>query len=86
MKRKIKHIKFTDEELQELKKSREDEDWSNSIPTETLKEYAGEYIAVKNKKIVAHSKSIDKLYEQIDGLGLNRLLISKLEGEALVIY
>jgi len=86
MKRKIKHIKFTDEELREIKKSQEDEEWSNSLPIKKLKEYAGEYIAVKNKKIVAHSKSIDVLYDRIHELGINRTLITRIEEPGLVIY
>ncbi|PKP57886.1 MAG: hypothetical protein CVT88_08285 [Candidatus Altiarchaeales archaeon HGW-Altiarchaeales-1] len=84
--KKIKHIKFSEKDLLELERSREDEKWLNSVPITTLKKHAGEYIAVKNKKIIAHSASLKDVYQKIDELGVNRTLISKIEEEGLVVY
>jgi len=84
--KKIKHIKFTDEELQEIKKGDEDEKWLNSLSPGKLREYASEYIAVKGKRIVTHSKSIRKLHEKLDDLNLSFVTIRRIEGPVLVVY
>jgi hypothetical protein len=62
--------------------------WLNSWPPEVLTRYGGQYIAVRQKQIVAADRSLGRLFKKLDGLGLTyrvRLLYVE-EPDAWVIY
>lgn len=82
----LERIKFTKEEIEELKISEEDEIWLNSLSGDELMKYAGRYIAVKEKKIVASATSLDDLYEELDKLRLGMVMIRMIEKPMLVVY
>jgi len=62
--------------------------WRNALPAEELARYGGKYIATRRKQIVATSESLEKLYRQLESLGLRgRCLIEYIEEpDAVVIY
>ncbi|MFQ6054631.1 MAG: DUF5678 domain-containing protein, partial [Methanosarcinales archaeon] len=73
-------------ELEDLKICEEDDEWLNSLPASELKKYAGKYIAVKNKKILAASESLKDIYEQRDKLNVGIVTIRWMEDADVVIY
>lgn len=62
--------------------------WRDSLSTEELVKYGGQYIATRKQQIVAASKSLDDLYRQLEAQGLRgRCLIEYIEEpDAVVIY
>jgi len=62
--------------------------WLNSLSAEVLTRYGGQYIAVRNKEIVAADDSLGRLFKKLDRMGLTyrvRYLYIE-EPEAWVIY
>lgn len=82
----LERIKFKKEEIEELKISEEDKIWLNSLSCDELMKYAGRYIAVKEKKIVASATSLDDLYEELDKLRLGMVTIRMIEKPMMVVY
>lgn len=83
---KLEKIKFKKEEMEELKISEEDETWLDSLSADELMKYAGKYIAVREKKIVASATSLDHLYEELDKLRLGMVTIRMIEKTMMVVY
>jgi hypothetical protein len=62
--------------------------WRNSLSAEELARYGGKYIATRKQRVVAASKSLDDLYQQLEAQGLRgRCLIEFIEEpDVVVIY
>ena len=63
-----------------------DGEWFDNLPVSELKKLAGKYVAVKDKQIVAASRSMTALSAKLRRLGLEYVYISLVEEPGLVIY
>ncbi|TMI21982.1 hypothetical protein E6H31_03590 [Candidatus Bathyarchaeota archaeon] len=72
--------------LREARTRQRDEKWLSSASTPILRRYHGKYVAVKNRKILASSLTMNGLYEKIDKLNPGMVLITKIEKPSLLVY
>ncbi len=79
-------VKLSSSVKRELKLAQGDEKWLNSLPISYLRKYAGKYVAVKDRKIVAASSTMKALYEKLDNLQVGMVVITRIEEPAVVIY
>ncbi len=77
-------VELKDKELLELI-SEEEERWFNSLPAEELGKHGGKYIATKNRQIIASSKSLSELYQQLEAKGVKKVCISYIEDPGLMV-
>ena len=61
MQKKIEWLKFTEEEKEERKKLKEDEEWRNNWTHKDFERYGGQYVAIRNKSVVAAAKTLEEL-------------------------
>ena len=84
---KPKEVEAISPELLELI-SPEMDTWLNSLSAEVLTRYGGQYIAVRNKEIVAADDSLGRLFRKLDRMGLTYRVRYRYieEPDAVVIY
>lgn len=84
---KPREVEAISPELLELV-SPEMDTWLNSLSAKVLARYGGQYIAVRNKEIIAADESLGRLFKKLDSVGLTyrvRYLYIE-EPDAWVIY
>ena len=86
MVKNMKWIQYSEEELKELEQSNEAEEWLNTLSKEELFKYAGKYIAVRDKKVIASSKSLKELDKKLEELHADSVVIQYMEDAEVVIY
>ncbi len=57
------------QQLMQLKKFEEDNNWLQQKYEEMQEKYSKKYIAVKNKKVIASGKSMDELINKLKEMG-----------------
>ena len=75
------------EELALLKKVNKDADWLSAKFTELIRQYNNQFVAVKDQKIAAASKSHEELLKILEAQAINPqlTLIKYLTNEAIII-
>jgi hypothetical protein len=61
-------------------------DWLVDLPLATIREYAGKWIAARDRKIVAAADSLDELLSQLNGIDLQSVIIDRIERPAWMVY
>ena len=82
----IREANLSEDENQKWDRLEGTAEWLNSLPTGTLKEYAGQWIAAKGKRIVAHADTYDGLTDDLEAKGEDCVFICHYEGPYTVIY
>ena len=85
MQKKIEWLKFTEEEKEERKKLKEDEEWRNNWTHKDFERYGGQYVAIRNKSVVAAAKTLEELDEKLNKLKVGRVLIEFIESPSVVL-
>lgn len=71
--------------LREARTRERDSKWLSSAPGVILRKHRGKYVAVKNRKILASSQTMKRLYAKIDRLDPGMVLITRIEKPTLLI-
>ncbi len=64
----------------------QDGKWLSSAEAPVLRRYRGKYVAVKNKRILAASSTMEGLYAKLDRLDPGMVLIARVEKPTLLVY
>jgi hypothetical protein len=59
-------LTFNNDELKKLKNYKSDLDWFQSIYPELKEKFKGQYVAIKDKKIIAHDADLLRLLNTIN--------------------
>ncbi|HID26936.1 MAG TPA: hypothetical protein EYP22_03745 [Methanosarcinales archaeon] len=70
MKYKIRKIELTEEQEENIQINKEDSEFLNSLPSSELRKFAGKYVAVREKQIIAVNESLKKVFDKLDELGI----------------
>jgi hypothetical protein len=83
---KLETAELSDEQWLEMEKLAATGEWLDHLPPETLNRFMGQWIAVKDKQVVASAKSYALLSQKLEQLGIKSFGVRKVEGSDLVIY
>ena len=83
---KIETAELSDEQWQEMEKLAETGEWLDHLPVETLRKYMGQWIAVKDKRVVSSAATYSALSKNLEQLGIKSFGVRKVEGSDMVIY
>jgi uncharacterized protein DUF5678 len=59
--------------------------WLGSASPTVLRKFSGKYVAVKNRSVLASSRTMGGLYEKLDRLKPGMVLITKVEKPTLIV-
>ena len=85
-KSKLEPAQLTEEQWREMDKLAETGEWLHRLPPATLAKYMGEWVAVKDKQIVASAKTYASLSGKLEKLGIESFGVTRIEGPEVVIY
>lgn len=60
--------------------------WLVDLPLDVVRQYAGKWIATKDRQIIAAADSLDALLGELEGSDLQSLIIDRIEIPALTVY
>jgi hypothetical protein len=83
---KVKAWDLTPAEEQALHASDETVRWLCNLPVEVLREYAGQWVAARDCRIIATGETYEVLLAALSGTPLQTVVIHRIERPALVIY
>ncbi len=72
--------------LREARNRQQDAKWLSAASAVSLQKYRGQFVAVKNKKIVAASFTMKGLYSRLDELNAGMVLITRIEKRTPLVY
>jgi Family of unknown function (DUF5678) len=76
----------TDEEERAFRANDETLDWLVDLPTDAIREYAGKWIAARDRNVIAAADSLDGLLRQLEGDDLQSVIIDRIERPAWMVY
>ena len=76
----------SEEEEQAFRTSDETFQWLLDLPLDAIREYAGKWIAAKDRKVTAAAHSLDALLAQLEGSDLQSVIIDRIERPAWMVY
>ncbi len=76
----------TEDEERAFRKSDETLQWLLDLPIGAIREYAGKWIAAKDRKVTAVADSLDGLLDQLQGSDLQSVIIDRIERPAYTVY
>jgi len=85
-KSKLEPAQLTEEQWREVDKLAETGEWLDNLPPKALRKYMGQWIAVKDKRIVASADTYAKLSRMLEELSIGSFGVRRVEGPELVIY
>jgi hypothetical protein len=60
--------------------------WLLDLPAATIRNYAGKWIAARDREVVAAADSLDALLGQLQGVDLQSVIIDHIERPAWTVY
>lgn len=60
--------------------------WLLNLPVDEIRQYAGKWIAAKDRKITATADSLNELLGQLEGTDLQSVIIDRIERPAWMVY
>jgi hypothetical protein len=78
--------KISPQLLREARLRQRDGEWLSSAKTVVLRKYRGKYVAIRNRRVLAASTSMKRLYAKLDKLNSGMVLITKVEKPTLLVY
>ena len=76
----------SEEEERAFRASDETLQWLLDLPCDAMREYAGKWIAAKDRKVTAVADSLDALLAQLEGSDLQALIIDHIERPEWMVY
>jgi hypothetical protein len=76
----------SEEEERAFQASDETLQWLLDLPSEAIREYAGKWIAAKDRKVTAVAHSLDGLLAQLEGSDLRSVIIDRIERPEWMVY
>ena len=76
----------TEEEEQAFRATDATLQWLLDMPIETVREYAGQWVAARDRQIIAKGDSFDALLTQLQGTDLQSVIIDRIEPPAWMVY
>ena len=82
----VKAWNLTPAEEQALHASDATVSWLCNLPVEVLRQYAGQWVAAKDSRIIASGETYEVLLAALSDTPLQDVVIHRIERPALVIY
>jgi hypothetical protein len=60
--------------------------WLLDLPCDAIREYAGKWIAAKDRKVVATADSLEGLLRQLEGSDLQSVIVDRIERPQWMVY
>jgi hypothetical protein len=76
----------SEHEEQSFRANDETLQWLFDLPRDAVRQYAGKWIAARDRQVVAVADSLDALLERLDGIDLQSVIIDRIERPAWTVY
>ena len=76
----------TEDEERTFRASDETLQWLIDLPLEAIRQYAGKWIAAKDRQVIAAADSLDALMGELQGGDLQSVIIDRIERPAWTVY
>lgn len=67
------------------KKFKEDDKWRSGWTHDEFEKYGGQYVAIKDKCVVACAKTLEELEQRLDAMGVEKVTIELVEDPSVVV-